>query len=497
MPKQPTFNEAMNQWSSKRSRIGNPILRLFHPDPSASAGLRVLGYVIRLLLFLCVGGLVFAYLAIKNLNDNSFKNKLVSGFADMTGATSHEMRFASWKNTTGFVRQFRAEGGDHSFYRALQLWETKFELDPTSLYSESWELKNFVIDRVIAELRSGGADSVERKSEFPSSIQVNGGLGISPNLLKTRVSPIEINSLSLNWGVSLATHGELQDARAVLSYQSMSQWKIAIRDGTLSQNWLKSAELKQLKVERQPGKLLFRDGELVFRGKMAEQEGSGSLEGEVTTEVNPRLGLELVFQSVPVSAFLSSNVDQFFSPDTRISGSNLITGSTNLKSGVVHGIKATVDGGSLQNVPILSALAYLTKINYFPITSGKIAITTEGRNISVESLVLESAGVGRIVIEGKIAIPIIKTDPLSTKRRMKAVPDQIEILEATTTELEFNGTMKIGFLSPITPNQMTEKYFEQSDGYNWIDVPLNGKAETLTQEFANQIREEYSAMIDR
>lgn len=506
-----TYSDAMNEWANeqdsffRRARAG-----ILHPSAASSGIYRVMGYAWRLLVVVLVL-LVIGYVGTRrHLKSPAFSDSIAAEITDLLKAEQTKIRPFAWKSGNAMSAEFASVGSPSSFFSKLEGTYLQFERPLLSLYNPSWHLENVRIDRLTLKLRSGGigaipslpATDIDDLPEFPSdfaepdtSIDLNpdrkdeqeplgmdlriksSGFGINPDFSLLTFDTLNISKLDASWGLTPLTRGRLTGATATVTREA-DTWTLTASTGTLRQRWLTDMQLTTpLAVAIKPGSLTFAPCELSF----PKSAGTAKLSGTITTGDIPALDFDYAVTSVPISQLLAPYPKAAQLVSGKISGNGKITGSTNTSDGVSLTLKASLENGHFASIPILGALASQTghsPLRQLPV-SGTLDISTSASTTTFSNIDLVSSE--DVHITGSFSVTTHDADPKPD--------DYPEGVPYTPAPPDYAGTVRIG-LSPDLLDRATgarDKLFELESGFYWLDVPLEGRLNTLTRQFTDEV----------
>jgi hypothetical protein len=204
----------------------------------------------------------------------------------------------------------------------------------------------------------------------------------------------------------------------------------------------------------------------IEEGQLGAGDGTATVLGEITTGEFPRVDLKLEGQRLPLELFLGEPMASRVHGS--VSGSISIGGSLNTAAGVTTRASLKLDSGTMRALPILNTLAVVTGRGRFrdlELSAGSIEFTTGGGRCEVQSFDLRSGS------------------------------DVAVLGHFVCRDGQFDGMARVGIsqeLAQRVPAEVQQSLFQRgNDGLLWIDVPLDGPAETLTKEPSDKLAEVY------
>ncbi|MEM9479792.1 MAG: hypothetical protein AAGA58_09090 [Verrucomicrobiota bacterium] len=492
----PTYNDAMAEWSAKHSFFRNPANRLIHPDPDASLGARLIGYLLRLVVLAVILGVGGYFLLMKQLKGRDFRTETALNLTEILKASEEDLKYGGirWTGGLGHVSKYVAQGSEDAFFHNIELNAIEFRASLPGLLGSKWQFSKITIDEMKLQLRSGGRVEVDSLSSLGNQIPrivAAGFLKPEPNLADAEYEELTIHKANIFWGQSDFTRGSIIDSRMKFFPGSdKDNWRIEFEGGTLTQNWWKDLEIRTLTIRREPGKLILENGSLAIG-----EGGQGFLAGEVETGEIPRLNLRLEFADVPAEFLIADSLDIYFD-SAIIAGTDNIGGSINLRSGVEHNLDIKFQSGTIHDFPPLDALALITEhtpFRRFPIDSGIVKAESKEGVFSLKELNIDSK------INGKITGALDIEDP-----RAKARETQMSMLDEGSEKgnnpdsnshedsYQFRGELLFGVNNaivkdsthPLVQEHLSEKY----DGFHWMRLPVNGSLSEKTNNLIREVR---------
>ncbi len=498
-PEKPSYNDAMAEWSAKQSFFRNRANRIIHPDPDSSIVLRTIGYLWRLGLL----GLLFLFAAFfvlkKQIASPKFSKQTALNLAETLNASDEDLEFKGlrWSGSTARSGRFKAIGTEDAFFHDIEMRAIEFEASRLALARSKWVFKRIRIDELRVKLRSGGKVEVKeltqaRPGAGPLQLAAAGFLRPEADLARARFSKIKVRSANFFWGREPSTLGALTGSEMEFTPGRTGEtWKLEFKGGRLDQNWWKDVGLIQLTIRREPGKLIFENGELQL------EAGKGFLSGEIATGAIPRFDLRLEFADLPAGFITPRPYANYFS-SVVLAGTDHIKGSINLSTGVEHHVDVTVQRGSVEGFPALNALALITKhipFRRFNITEGQGSFNgySKGGVFHMESLDLTSAGHGRILAQFEVEDPRVRASAAILPGLQKPEEETEEPGEKPKpAAYEFKGLMEFGASKQVVDEPdlpLAKKYLtEDRDRHLWMKIEVDGPLQPLLEALMQNVR---------
>lgn len=346
----------------------------------------------RVLIFCALIAAGFGYYLVKRTDQAAFRNELRNGISNSISANQLAMRGA--KRVQGFleITRLASEGGPDTFFEYFEMRNLKCKMGLFDGLFGVWEPGTISIHRLDMQLRAG-TDSEEYSTKI--------GEIVFQQFDRVNIRSIEIANATLGWGYSERTRGRIDGTRASLVREGLN-WRITLRGGTFSQNWLGGLEIKDLVVWCTPDGITFEKAELTNGDAVVDFTGlrvSAGDRPEVRGIAKVRdLDLE---QILPASA---SNV-----VEGRISTDFTVTGSTNTVDGVSFDGLLNMDESNFvtvrDRIHLLRALSVVDFHNNYrrlDFTRGSFRLTTKGGRLVLSNIDLVAEDLASIT--GQITV---------------------------------------------------------------------------------------------
>lgn len=526
------FHERLSQWVASQGFWFQLRYSMSRTGGKGSVFFHLFSIFTRLAIFAVVVGLGLWFFLIKQAGTDNFQTKVRASLKERLGAEEVQVVGFSRDQGTLSINRMAMSGGDETFFTGLELRNLRCRMGLMDGFSKVWDPGQVSISRMEIGLRAG-ADSEESSGAIAKVLFQDTG--------RLKLSVIEVADMSLRWGYSERTRGEILGSR-MTALRLENGWRLTFRGGSFSQNWLQRLEIEELEV-------VFGEKGVVFE-KVVLRKGGGYLtlaEGRVAAGQRPQVSGVLSLSEVELSAFLPPVLREY--ADGRISGELRVFGSTNSSDGV--GFEGEVELAAEDQVtlrdrlPLLRALSVVDAFNNYrriDFNKGSFGIRTHGGEVEVSDVILASdAGVS---LKGDLAVRYPTAEEEATlgefgeegENYVEGILSEDELAERRDVTLENAGraaTAGGGFdeaaglslserlglniatrrLDERTAGKLSRYYryvgdfvlvlpggvfdrapnleekFPEVNGKVFLDVPINGYLHELTKEQSDEIYE--------
>lgn len=330
----------------------------------------------RLLLFvglLAIGGL---YYLVKRTDQVAFRNELRKAISESISANELAMRGA--KRTQGHleISRFATEGGPDTFFEYIEIRNLKCKMGLLDGLVGVWEPGPITIYRLDMQLRAG-TDTPEFSSQIGEIIFREYG--------QINIQSIEVANANIGWGYSERTRGQIDGANMSLVREG-ENWRITLRGGKFSQNWLRDLDVNELVVWCTPDGITFEKAELTRGDSVVDFTGLRVSAGD-----RPEIRGIAKVRDLDLEPILPASARSFV--EGRISSDFTITGSTNTIDGVSFDGVLDMDSTNMitlrDRIHLLRALSVVDFHNNYrrlDFSKGSCRITTKGGRLEVRNI---------------------------------------------------------------------------------------------------------------
>lgn len=486
-----TYSEVMNEWASQRNFVQESRSRLLHPPYDASPGMKVLGYLFRLMAAALVPLIAYVFLLNAYTSGPDFNKQLGAGVCEALQAGTAEPRASSWSfDGMLIMRGLKAKGRREAFFEQMDAENISTRVPIPMIFQKQWTLGRVSVGELDLILRAGGLGSVPAAAATTSktgAVQapeqnsgvLRAGYGIAPDFAALRINALQAGRLKAAWGKAPATVGGVSEMQTDAT-RTATGWTIAGKGGSLRQSWLDGLDIEKLALTLTPGLAQIDEARFNFAGN-----GKATLTGSMTMGELPILNAELKLESFPVQSLVAAGVtDLFMALGT---GTVKLSGSVNRTSGIQMDGNLQLTSGRLTGLPLLKMLHQLTGEDAFrqlPVRSGQIEFTTSG-----------SPEHGGLVID----VTKLEVD-CGPSARIKATYRQEQIFEAgdidgkeRSERMLFTGIIRLGVPTSLTAKlkpAVVKQFFtpDEDANWSWLSVPVDGPiSAAFTRELAEAL----------
>lgn len=310
------FNRKMSQWVGEQGLL----FQLTHGGSSSIFSILASLAFRALLLFAVVAGIVFHVLKSRVTSD-SYREGLTESFIEATG--SEEAVISSFSASSGraAIKSITATGGVESFFHELKLQKISIPVTNKSLLLGSkWDTDVVTVSEGALALRAGHESDDEARAVWDRMFLQFDNFSFEE---------VRFKDLSITWGYSAATQGNITGAQATLARASEDEWNLVLTGGEFGHSWISKAEIKTIEatLSRTEGLQILR-GELLLAGG-----GVASFSADVSVAAQPLIDGSFEASDMDVSTLLFPELQRHISG--RLDLEAHLSGSTNGQGGVI------------------------------------------------------------------------------------------------------------------------------------------------------------------
>ena len=322
-----TFDERLSQWVSSQGFWFQVRYSMSGKGMKGRLMFHLVNLMFRFLFFLliCAAGL-WIYLE-KRTESATFMRDFRESLK--TGLAASEVEMRGFQRLQGQMElsRFAAEGGSDTFYSTLEARNIRCKMGLLDGLVGIWRPGIVAVSKLDMDLRAG-ADDAESAAKIAKAFFAN------PQ--KVELRSFDIAEANLRWGYSERTQGSI-DSTSIKMQRVNDVWRLILKGGYLSQNWLNRVEIVEMIVVCSPEEIFFE--------KAILKQGGGSIDMtglRVVTGERPKIEGVLKIQNI--------GIDQIIPPATRnyiegtLSGDFKVFGSTNSPEGIGFEGQVLLDG---------------------------------------------------------------------------------------------------------------------------------------------------------
>lgn len=510
--KRAAFNQQMNEWISRQGLW----FQLRHAADGQSVASKLARVILRVLILGGVCCLLVGIYLVKRVGKSGFKEDVSAAIESSLRGSNVELGTIKKDRDVATISSIEMEGEDEAFFHQLEARQVSFNMKLTDGLLGVWHGGSVFMDRLDLTLKAGARND-------QSASQAYGALfDDHPSFFFERIEADETN---LKWGYSEKNRGSIEKSQ-MRANRTGDQWELNFSGGRFNQNWLKNLEIDYLTVicDRQGGVHL-------KKGRLLSGKGSLTFGVKVGAGGQPQLDGQLSFESFPLATILPYRYSEWLSGS--VSGEGRLSGSTNSQQGVEMDIRLSLkDGDQLvmrDSLPLLSALRVVDLYNSYRkviFTEGSFHIVTGQGRVEIDEIDLKAGDL--MFMGGDVKMRPATHQDIADALKIKDVEIVANIIDeawqnnqgldslkedavqpdndtamsrrgkdvlrtAILSEKEsgrYEGTIRIGLKGDAFDKSPRLKQTYPKDtpsGRIWIDVPMNGKYETLTLSQAKQL----------
>lgn len=484
--KDKTYTQVMNEWAAQRSFIRRASTGLLRPPYGVTGMARIWGWIWRLCFMLTVPVLLYLGVLRKHGQSEDFTAQLAAETKRFLGAGDVTFHSTRW-DFNGDLRsaQITIEGSPENFYTSAKIFNLSTSIPMPDAFRSGWHLKSVEAVKAVVALRSGASARPVAATWIPGPAVLTAGWGLNPDGSKLIVDRYECDKLTLTWGGSPSTKGELVDSASRLT-RTQGGWEFLSAGGIFQQCWLGRLKVTDARIQVGSDKAVIEKGDFMVPGG-----GSGSFTGTVTVGENPEVTGSMKLENIQFHPFLPDLFHNFVTVVCH--GSITLTGSTNRSTGIVMDTSLTVQAGTLRGIPVFRALELTTgetSLAQPEISGGRIHFISQGSQESGGVLIEADDVFLDCGTRMKIALTM-------RHERKQVLASTIREATATTTgdsvAVTTSGVLRIGLppetIAKFKPAIRQEFITREDQGYHWMDIPYRMEEDKgeLTKEVADRM----------
>jgi hypothetical protein len=392
------------------------------------------------------------------------------------------------------MESLKIRGASGNCFHDLKAENLSTWVSMPQVFKDEWHLKTVDAVNAVISLRPGISKKTVASGEMDTPL-LTAGWGIKPDFSKLTIDRYKSDNLTLTWGGTPSTSGDLIGSAAALT-RTTAGWQLIVIGGIFHQGWFDQIRLAGAKVQIDSDRAVIERGEFTVPGG-----GRGILTGSVTLGEVPEVDATINLENAPFHPFLP----EFFRPYVKAvcKGTVKLSGSTNRSTGILMDSNFTVQSGTISSVPVFRALELASgeiHVSQPEITGGHIHFTSQGTQ-ETGGFLLEANDValdcGTTL---KIAMTIRHERKQTLAANAREAVDASKAADAAkaagvktgdNVSLTTTGTLRIG-LPPETIAKLKasirQEFFTREDqGLHWMEVPYRMEDGEFTKETADRI----------
>lgn len=521
--KRAAFNEQMNDWVSRQGLW----FQLRHAADGQTIAARLVRVVARLALVVIVVLLLGWLYLVKRVEGEGFKADIATALEQSFRAKSCEVGDIRKERDMVTIASIKAEGDQNAFFHKMSARVIRLNMDLTDGFVGEWDTESVNISQLDLQVKAGDSDDAAAADSFAALFIKQDNFSYER---------IVVDQTNVEWGYSATNRGSISNSTMSV-VRDGDTWNIEFKGGMFSQNWLKNLEIQRISV------VCDKQGIRITEALLHSGVGTIAFTLNMGSGGQPQANGTVDLTSVPLKTLLPMRYHDWI--EGTISGKGKISGSTNSQEGIVMGVDFFMGEGDVMilrdRLPLLSALSVVDLYNSYrkiPFTEGGFHIRTGGNKMAVSNIDMRSGNLlhikgGDFVVRPSkheevaeaLNIKDIEVVNKVLNNRWKFEDDQIlesgnnssslsdaakgvgsvvqgrveevgnaEKVLATSILTEsrvrrFNGLIKVGLKRDAfdkAPNLKTAYPLDEPSGRIWVEVPLDGRLQTLTLKQAQR-----------
>lgn len=484
-----SYNEVMNEWAAQKHFLKRAASGLMRPGYDVTGGARIRAWVWRFVLFTSIPILFYMGFLRFHGKSGEFTNLLAAETKKFLGAEKVHFLRSRW-DLNGELRVERMEvtGKPQNIFSTLTASNVSTSIPVPRVFRTAWHLDRVDTTSLVMALRSGStprtADVTGSDAALSGPALLAAGYGLSPDFSQLTIDSYHSDAVTLTWGTTPSTTGELKASKASLT-SANGGWNLALAGGTFRQGWLEGLRITRADVRIGADRVDITHGDFTVAGG-----GSGTLTGGFTLGEHPEINAVAKLENIPLHQFTS----EYFANFVKATGHGTVklSGSTNRNNGVLLDTTLKIQSGKLFGVPVLRALetaANETGISAPEITGGDAHITSQG-SLEPGGFVVDADS---IQFDCGTRLKLNITVRHERKQVLAADIDAAKRARGDTIAISTKGVVRIG-LPPATAGKLKASIRQQfitreEQGLQWMDIPFTLENGEFTKEAADKIIE--------
>jgi len=360
-------------WFQLRHSVGNSGTR-------GNITYHLLRLTFRLLIFFALVAAGGVYYLVKRTDQNAFQMELRQSISEAIGANQLAMRGAKRSQGKLEISRLASEGGPGTFFEFIEIRNLSCRMGLfdglADKFTGVWDPGTIAVHRLDIQLRAG-TDTPEYSSNIGEIVFGEYG--------NTIIQNIDIANANIGWGYSERTRGRI-DNTIVQIRREENIWRITLREGVFSQNWLSGLEVVEIIAVCSPDGIVFEKAEL--RQGTATVDFAGL---SVTAGDRPELKGTVKVRGISLEPLLPAAARNFV--EGRISTDFSVSGSTNSAEGVgfdgmlvMDGLNTVTVRDRLHLLRALSVVDFHNNYRRLDFNEGSFRLTTQAGQMVVRDI---------------------------------------------------------------------------------------------------------------
>lgn len=356
-------------WFQLRHSVGNS-------GTKGNITYHILRLSFRLLVFMTLLSLGGVYYLVKRTDQNAFRTELREAISGSLGANQLAMRGAKRIQGKLEISRLASEGGPDTFFEFIEIRNLRCQMGLLDGLIGVWEPGTITAHRLDIQLRAG-TDTPEYSANI--------GKIIFSDYENINIENIDIANANIGWGYSERTRGRI-DETSVQIRREGAKWRITLRGGVFSQNWLRDLEVVEIIVVCSADGLVFEKAELRQGSATVDFTGLNVASGD-----QPDVSGTVKVRGVSLEPILPSATGNFV--EGKISSDFNVSGSTNSADGIAFDGMVVMDGFNtvtirdrLHVLRALSVVDFHNNYRRLDFSEGSFRLTTQAGQMMVRDI---------------------------------------------------------------------------------------------------------------
>ena len=520
--KRAAFNEQMNEWVSRQGLW----FQLRHAADSQTIMGRVARVGMRLAILLILIALVFWFYLVRRVESESFREDIQTSIEKALKGSDCELGLIRKNRDVANITSIELKGTEASFFHSLSARQIRLNMKLADSVIGQWNGGGVSVNVLDMFVKAGGSEDASAAESFSALFDEYSGFAFER---------IEADKANIRWGYSASNRGSIKGSY-MTAVRDGSSWRVELRGGTFSQNWLNDLKIEKMVVVCDDDGLQIKEAELHSEG------GTLSFKLNMGSGGQPQMSGIVTLKSMPMKSLLPTRYHDWI--EGVISGQGTISGSTNSQEGIVMDLDLSLDDGDVMvlrdTLPLLSALSVVDLYNSYRkvlFTEGSCHIRTGGNLLQISKIDLRAGDLLHLGGDVNVRPPsyaeiasalhikdvqIVKDvieenwemdDELLASSESKAsladaargggeVVAGVESKKGSSADVQttsilveqgvrrFGGVVKVGLKRDSFDKapRLKEAYpFDPATGRIWLDAPMSGRLQTLTLKLAERL----------
>lgn len=371
--------------------------------------------VMRLVLRLVIVVLVvlvglWVFLA-KRVDYGWFRNDLGEKISVALGANSAVVGSVSRERGHVNLQRVSLEGGEGSFFYDADIRGLRTRMGLLDGVVKDWNGESVTMKTLTISLKGGAETDEEAQASYKS-------LFFKPSQFSFDV--VDVEDATLSWGYSEIHRGSIQGAHLKANRREDGGWKVVIKGGLFSQNWIRRFEIERMEV------IVTQDRFEIVEMKLAKDGGSLELAGTLNKGgARPEFEGSGSMRSLSIWSVVEADYREFV--DGVISGTLKFSGSTNTQAGFQVEAEVDLEEGDhvvlRDRFPLFRAISAVDRFRSYKkvrFSTGGFQMKTGGDQLELSKILLQALDLMRM--EGDVTVRLPTDEEVKERLKMEERP---------------------------------------------------------------------------